>query len=80
MGILNIQGLRVISQEIPNCCGNCKFNLWDECGPHCRNPKNWVQDDCEEEEGATAQMDDDDYGYIEWSMVCQNHERVKPFN
>lgn len=79
MGKLTIPGLIDVSKHIPSCCGNCKHNFWDEYGPHCRNPKNWVQDDFEIEEKVAPEMIDDD-GDVEWTFVCDNHERGVPFS
>jgi len=75
MGILKAKGLRDVSKEIPACCGNCRHNLWEEEGPQCCNPKSWELDKWEVEHGCAEPDMSESLGSIDWTMVCDNHER-----
>jgi len=76
MGILTTQ-IRSIEKEMPDCCGNCVHNLWDQDGCHCRNPRNWTADDYETEIGIRIAMDEDN-GEIDFHYHCHNHKRGAP--
>ena len=72
MGDLFIKSYR--TQAIPDCCGNCKHNDWQEDGPHCRNPVNWMKDEYEMEEGLATEIDDDN-SQVDWYGYCDGHLR-----
>jgi len=75
MSELKIKNFQNVSATIPNCCGNCLHNQWDESGPHCTNTKNWKLDDGETEINMGDDMDD---GVIQWDTNCDNHKRGQP--
>lgn len=70
------KNFKMIAKEMPNCCANCTHNQWDENGCHCRNEENFTLADGEEEIDWYERED----GEIEWSNVCDNHNRGNPFN
>lgn len=54
--------------DIPDCCANCKNNLWNEDGPHCAVDLTTGND----------LYDVLDCGNVDWNGWCPRHERGEP--
>jgi hypothetical protein len=65
--------------NMPNCCGNCGYNEWDEDGCHCHNRDNYLLADGEIFEIDRSLPDHIELSeYVEgddinWNNVCDNH-------
>jgi hypothetical protein len=70
--------ITVKKAEVPACCGNCRFNDWQEDGPMCVHPAHWETDQFELDEGGTVFYCGEratEQGEIDWDDVCEHHQR-----